>query len=162
LLGQRARAPLGHQKAVGADGRSWPVRDLRLVGTGPGFRSLVYPYVAPHTAKIHTPITLGIRRRTKPLVFELRRRCPRGFDSHRPLHSSLSGRSLRCPRTRLGLSRSCHSLDATTTNLLIGCDDRSTCRVPFAVPSIMAPEAIRAVIKLLECTKSTIVILVAF
>ena len=46
----------------------------------------MYPYVAPHIAKIHAPITLGIRRRTKPLVFELRRRCPCGFDSHRPLH----------------------------------------------------------------------------
>ena len=27
-----------------------------------------HPYVAPHTAKIHTLITLGIRHRNKPLV----------------------------------------------------------------------------------------------
>ena len=32
------------------------------------------------------------------------------FDSHRPLHFSLPGVSLRCPRTRLGLSSSSHSL----------------------------------------------------
>jgi hypothetical protein len=43
--------------------------------------------VAPHTTKIHTPITLGIRRRTKSPVFKPRRRRPFGFDSHRPLHS---------------------------------------------------------------------------
>jgi hypothetical protein len=50
----------------------------------------MYPYVAliaPHTAKIHTPITLGIRRRYKPAVFKVRKVLPRGFDSHRPLHS---------------------------------------------------------------------------
>jgi hypothetical protein len=64
-----------------------PVRDLRLVGTSPGFRSPMYPYVALDTTNIHTPITLGIRHRAKPLVFELRRRRPCGFDSHRPLHS---------------------------------------------------------------------------
>jgi len=28
-----------------------------------------YPYVAPHTTNIHTSITLGMRCRTKPLVF---------------------------------------------------------------------------------------------
>jgi hypothetical protein len=43
--------------------------------------------VAPHTAKIHTLITLGIRNRTKPLVLKARKRRPCGFDSHRPLHS---------------------------------------------------------------------------
>jgi hypothetical protein len=47
----------------------------------------MYPYVAPHTAKIRTLITLGIRHRTKPLVLEAQKRRPRGFDSHRPLHS---------------------------------------------------------------------------
>src|SRR3984957_13230355 len=45
------------------------------------------PYVAPRTAKIHTLITLGIRHRAKALVLKLRRRRPRGFDYHRPLHS---------------------------------------------------------------------------
>jgi hypothetical protein len=35
---------------------------------------------------VHTPITLGVRPGTKPLVFKLRRRSPCGFDSHRPLH----------------------------------------------------------------------------
>ena len=45
------------------------------------------PYVAPHTAKIHTLITLGISIRTKPLVLKARERLPCGFDSHRPLHS---------------------------------------------------------------------------
>src|SRR5277367_2872530 len=47
----------------------------------------MYPYVAPHAAKIHTLITLGIRHRAKPLVFKIRKRRPCGFDSHRPLHS---------------------------------------------------------------------------
>jgi len=42
--------------------------------------------MAPHTAKIHTPITLGIHHRAKLLVFEVLKRHPRGFDSHRPLH----------------------------------------------------------------------------
>jgi hypothetical protein len=46
-------------------------------------------YVAPHTAKIHTPITLGIRHRVKPFVFKLRKRRPCGFDFHRPLQLSI-------------------------------------------------------------------------
>src|SRR5450755_851357 len=53
--------------------------------------------MAPHTAKIHTLITLGIRHRTKLLVFKARKRLPCGFDSHRPLHFPLLGVSLRCP-----------------------------------------------------------------
>src|ERR1017187_4383102 len=52
----------------------------------PEIRTSVYPYVAPHTAKIHTLITLGISIRTKLLVLKDRKRLPRGFDSHRPLH----------------------------------------------------------------------------
>jgi hypothetical protein len=47
----------------------------------------MYPYVAPHTAKIHTLITLGIHIRTNPLVFRARNVVLCGFDSHRPLHS---------------------------------------------------------------------------
>jgi hypothetical protein len=47
---------------------------------------LTYPCVAPHTAKIHMLITLGISIRAKPLVLRARKRLPRGFDSHRPLH----------------------------------------------------------------------------
>jgi hypothetical protein len=81
----------------------------------------MYPYVAPHTAKIHTLITLGIRHRAKPLVFKSQKRPPRGFDSHRPLHFSLPGVSPRCPRPRLRLSLSSHSLDAATTVPLIEC-----------------------------------------
>jgi hypothetical protein len=49
----------------------------------------MYPYAAlrcPHTAKIHTLITLGIRHRLKSLVLKARKKCPCGFDSHRPLH----------------------------------------------------------------------------
>ncbi|MHB8722306.1 MAG: hypothetical protein ACYDAH_13065 [Steroidobacteraceae bacterium] len=42
--------------------------------------------MAPHTAKIHTPITHGIRNRAKPLVFQIRKRRLCGFDSYRPLH----------------------------------------------------------------------------
>jgi hypothetical protein len=42
------------------------VRDLRLKGWSPGSNTSTYPYVAPHTAKIHTPI----RRRSRVL------RCP--------------------------------------------------------------------------------------
>ena len=45
-----------------------------------------HPYVAPHTAKIHTLITLGVSILPKPLVLEGLKRLPRGFDSHRPLH----------------------------------------------------------------------------
>jgi hypothetical protein len=43
-----------------------PIGDLRLKGWNPGSRTSIYPYVAPHTAKIHTPITLGTGIRTKP------------------------------------------------------------------------------------------------
>jgi hypothetical protein len=50
---------------------------------GSGFRAPMYPYVALDTTKIHTPITLGIRDRVKLLVFELRRRPPRGFPQSR-------------------------------------------------------------------------------
>jgi hypothetical protein len=46
-----------------------------------------WPCVAPHTGKIHTLITLGIRIRIKPLVLKADKRRPCGFDSHRPLHS---------------------------------------------------------------------------
>src|ERR1039458_3500435 len=44
-------------------------------------------YLALHNTKIHTPITLGIGRDAKPLVFKLQEQRPCGFDSHRPLHS---------------------------------------------------------------------------
>jgi hypothetical protein len=44
------------------------------------------PCMAPHTAEIHTLITLGVRHCAKPRVFKLRTRRPIGFDSHRPLH----------------------------------------------------------------------------
>jgi hypothetical protein len=54
----------------------------------------------PHTANIHTLITLGISIRAKPLVCKARKHRPCAFASHRPLHFSLSGVSLRCPRTR--------------------------------------------------------------
>ena len=54
-------------------------------GLGPGPLASMYPYVAPHAAKIHTLITPGIRHRFKPLVLKARKRLPRGFDSHRPL-----------------------------------------------------------------------------
>jgi hypothetical protein len=76
----------------------------------------MYPYVAlylaPYTAKIHTLIALGISIHIKPLVLKARKRLPCGFDSHRPLHFSLPGVSLRCPRTRLSLSPGSHSLNA--------------------------------------------------
>ena len=49
--------------------------------------------------KIHRLITLGIRHRINSLVLKARKKRPCGFDSHRPLHFSLSGVSLRCPRT---------------------------------------------------------------
>ena len=48
--------------------------------------------------KIHRLITLGIRHRINSLVLKARKKRPCGFDSHRPLHFSLSGVSLRCPR----------------------------------------------------------------
>src|SRR5229473_7524320 len=51
-----------------------------------GICSPTHPYVVPYITKIHTPIALGIRFRAKLLVFQLRKRRPCGFDSHRPLH----------------------------------------------------------------------------
>src|SRR5580698_6960333 len=99
-----------------------------------------HPYVAPHTAKIHTLITLGVSILRKPLVLKARQRLPRGFDSHRPLHFWWPGVSLRCPRTRFSASRSSHSLDAATTVPLIECD-RSLDRVRsrWSHPSVIDP-----------------------
>jgi hypothetical protein len=64
-----------------------------------------------------------------------------GLDSHRPLHFSLSGVSLRCPRTRLSLSPGSHSLDAATTIPLIECVDRPLGGVRFrwSHPSVIGP-----------------------
>jgi hypothetical protein len=89
-----------------ADARKRPVlpgRALPRRGSSPGPRTPTSPYVALHTAKIHTLITLGIRVRTNPHVFKARNRLPRGFDSHRPLHYSapLSIRKLQCLLDRL-------------------------------------------------------------
>jgi hypothetical protein len=92
----------------------------------------MYPNVAlrgPAYPKIHTLITLSISIRTKPLVLKTRKRRPCGFDSHRPLHFSFPGVSLRCPSTRLSLWPSSHSLDAATTVPLIECVDRPLGRV---------------------------------
>ena len=72
-----------------------PFRDLRVKGLSSCLRAPIYPYVAPHTSKIHTLITLGNRHRTKPLVFKVRNCLPRGFDSHRPLHFPTSLRTRR-------------------------------------------------------------------
>jgi hypothetical protein len=47
------------------------------------------------------------------------------FDSHRPLHFSLSGVLLRCLRTRPSSSSSSHSLNVATTVPEIECVDRS-------------------------------------
>ena len=58
--------------------------------------------MAPQTAKIHTLITLDISIRTRPLVLKTRKRCPCGFDSHRPLHFQASLRTRR--DTRLGIN----------------------------------------------------------
>ena len=94
--------PLTGSLFMSVASRFWPVRDLRLKGSSPGLRTSsipTQPYVAPHTAKIHTLITLGIRNRTKQLILSVRKRRPCGFDSHRPLHFSLSGVLLRCPTT---------------------------------------------------------------
>jgi len=103
------------------------------------------PYVAPHTAKIHTLITLGIRDRAKPLVLKARKRLPRGFDSHRPLHFWLSDVSLRCPGTRLSLSPGSHSLDAATTVPLVESVDRRLggVRSRWSHPSVIGPVAAR-------------------
>jgi hypothetical protein len=99
----------------------------------------MYPYMAPQTTKIHTPITLGSRHRAKPLVFKVGKRAPCEFDSHRPLHFSLSCVSLRCPRTRLSLSPSSHSLDATTTVPLI--DASIGPSVEFALDGLIRPSS---------------------
>ena len=77
------------------------IKDLRLEGSSPGPRASsipTLPSVAPHTPKIHTLITLGIRHRAKELVSKLRRSRPRGFDSHRPLHFPASLRTSRDTR----------------------------------------------------------------
>src|SRR6266403_2067689 len=58
-----------------------------------------------------------------------------------PLHFSLSGVSLCCPRRRLGLLPSSHSLDAATTVPLIECVDRPLGRVRslWSHPSVIDP-----------------------
>jgi hypothetical protein len=96
------------------------------------------PHVAPHTEKIHTLITLGIRDRTKPLVLRPRARRTRGFDSHRPLHFSWPGVSLRCPRRRLSASPSSHRLDAATVHL-IECVDRPS--VELVLDGLVGPSS---------------------
>jgi hypothetical protein len=117
--------------------------DLRLKGSSMATRTSIIPTwscVAPQTAKMHTPITLGIRIRTKLLVLKSRKHRPRGFDSHRPLHFSLSGVLLRCLRTRLSSSSSSHSLDAATVHL-IECVDRllGRARSRWPHPSVIDP-----------------------
>jgi hypothetical protein len=111
----------GRRSSLSTD-HTWPVKDLLLIGTGQGLAHRCIstcPYVAPHTTKIHTLITLGIRHRNKPLVLKARQRLPRGFDSHRPLHLLLSGVSLRCPRMRPRSSSSSQCFDAGTAVPLI-------------------------------------------
>jgi hypothetical protein len=105
---------------------------------------MAYPYVALDTAKIHAPITLEFRRDAKPRVFLVRKRRPCGFYSHRPLHFSLPGVSLRCPWTRLSVSPSSHSLDAATTVPLIECVDGPLGRVRsrWSHPSVIDPVAV--------------------
>jgi hypothetical protein len=87
ILNAIRERPLSAGRFGTASARFWPVRDLRLKGRGPGSRASIYPYVAPHTAKIHTLITLGLCIRTKLLFLKPQKRLPCGFDSHRPLHS---------------------------------------------------------------------------
>jgi hypothetical protein len=56
----------------------------------PGTSYIEYPYAALHCPtcrEIHTLITLGVSILPKPPVLKARQRVPRGFDSHRPLHS---------------------------------------------------------------------------
>jgi hypothetical protein len=68
--------------------RCWAVRDLRPKGSSLGLRPPMYPYVAlrgpTYRENSHA---LGISIRAKLLIFASRKRLPRGFDSHRPLHS---------------------------------------------------------------------------
>jgi hypothetical protein len=103
-----------------------------------GSHTSMYPYVASHTAKIHTLITLRIRNRARPLVLKPRRRRPCGFDSHRPLHFSLPGVSLRCLRTLLGASPSSLSLDAATVHVVEFVDRPS---VEFALDGLIRPSS---------------------
>jgi hypothetical protein len=71
---------------------------------------LMYPYVAPRTAKIHTPITLEYRRNGKHRVFPLQRRRPCGSI---PIARS-TFRCLACPCVVLGLTRA-HCLVPTVS-----------------------------------------------
>jgi hypothetical protein len=116
-------------------------QDLRPKSWSPDSHASIEPYVAPHTAKIHTLITLGVSILAKPLVLKARKRVPRGFDSHRPLHFWLPGVSPRCPGTRLSLSPNAHSLDAATTVPIIECVDRPLGRVRsrWSNPSVIDP-----------------------
>jgi hypothetical protein len=122
-----------------------------MKGLSSGLRAPMYPYVAPHTSKIHTLITLGIRNRTKPLVLKARKHRPCGFDSHRPLHFSLPGVSLRCPGTRLSLSPSSHSLDVATTVPLIEGVNRPS--VEFVLDGLIRPTSLRIVRRLPACAQ---------
>jgi hypothetical protein len=72
----------GHVNRAAAGKAAWRIRSHD--------GCLTCPCVAPHTAKIHTLITLDVSVLPKPLVFKARKRVPRGFDSHRPLHPQAS------------------------------------------------------------------------
>ena len=64
-------------------------RHFGIIRGRPGISPNDVSLRGPTSAQIHTSITLGSPHRAKPLVFQLRRRCPCGFDSRRPLHSRL-------------------------------------------------------------------------
>jgi hypothetical protein len=54
---------------IPATDRTWAAGELRPV-INPGNSPTDLPYIARHTAKIHTLITLGVGNRTKPLVLK--------------------------------------------------------------------------------------------
>src|SRR6266403_4401738 len=135
----RCRAPFCWRARAG----KWSARPQRKGGAGRRVNwprrkvAPEQPYVAPRTAKIHTLITFGVRHHEKPRVSKPRKRLPCGFDSHRPLHFSLPDVSLRCPRRRLSLSPSSHSLDSAATVPLIECVEVSA-GARILVPSLPA------------------------
>jgi hypothetical protein len=51
---------------------------------------LTCPCVAPHTAKIHTLITVGISVRVKPFVFKPRKHLPFGLDFNQRFRMNLT------------------------------------------------------------------------
>jgi hypothetical protein len=71
----------------------------------------------PTSSTCYTLITLGVSIFAKPLVLKARKRVPRGFDSHRPLHFSLAHIGLHWLRASNPLTPWFPRLDSATAEI---------------------------------------------